>query len=69
MTAQMLSMTSTLTTQATSRTAISARLTRLRSRAAEGLGWTAYGLFYVTVLATLIGLPVGFAFYLVDLQN
>lgn len=36
-----------------------------RSTLALGLGWLAYAIFYATVVAVLIGVPVGLAFFLV----
>ncbi len=43
-------------------------LARLRERAALGLGWVAYGLFYATVLASVLGAPIALGFYLAGLR-
>ncbi len=63
MNAQTLSMTAPAPDRAARRPGV------LRAMVAEALGWVAYGLFYVTILGTLVGLPVAFGIYLVGLQN
>ena len=40
------------------------RQSRCRPRAALGLGWLAYGVFYAIVLAAVVGLPIALAAFL-----
>jgi hypothetical protein len=49
------------------RTARTDQRTGLGAIAAEGMGWAAYGLFYVAVLAALLGFPIWLGYYLVGL--